>query len=136
MTLTPARRDYLRQIRGEHMEGVEVVTITRADLDALLEEAAKVEAVRVLHKPEKRWQPYEGFESSFATEDEALRSLDDLDVGVVVLENITEHGTPYFEICAECGRIDADQLDEFGEDWSYREGLWPCRTAKALGVSE
>lgn len=48
MTLSPADHARLRNTRGEHMEGVEVVTITRADLDALIAEAHKVACIEAL----------------------------------------------------------------------------------------
>ena len=48
MTLSPADRTRLRTTRGEFMEGVEVVTITRADLDELLEGPRTVTTVEEL----------------------------------------------------------------------------------------
>ena len=36
MSLTPETLSRLQNVRGEHLEGIEVVSITRADLDALI----------------------------------------------------------------------------------------------------
>lgn len=89
---------------------------------------AAVEGVLGLHKPIKKWEPYEGAGYTFATQEEALRAGGDLDLGVVAIEA----GPQYFEVCKECGRIESDQLSEIGEDWGYRESLWPCATIAAI----
>ncbi|MHC6176224.1 hypothetical protein [Glutamicibacter sp. X7] len=82
-----------------------------------------------LHRPVKRWQTHEADEGSFDTEADARAAyLDENDEEF-------EGEVPYFEICAECGRIEAGQMAEIGaEVWNYREGLWPCRTAKTWGA--
>ncbi len=75
--------------------------------------------IAALHRVERRYQVPEVLECSFDTPEEALEYADG---GVV----------SFFEICAECGRIESDQVREFGSDWAYREALWPCRTATML----
>jgi len=87
-----------------------------------------LEAVLALHKPVKKWEPYEGAGYSFNTREEALRSGGEEDLGTVAIEA----GPQYFEICEECGRIESEQLSETGEDWGYRESLWPCPTVAAI----
>ena len=94
----------------------------------LAEQAATIEAVKMLHVPARRYQVLGVDERSFDSAEEAATSaeeaaewLDD-DVG----------GVTYFEVCAECGRVESGQLREYGDEWSYRESLWPCRTATIL----
>jgi hypothetical protein len=91
-----------------------------------------LDAVQALHQPVKKWEPYEGAGYTFASEAAALEALGDVDVNSVVLEGIAENGLPFFEVCAECGRIESDQLSEMGEEWGYRESLWPCPTVAAI----
>lgn len=95
------------------------------DRDALLNALDKVLA---LHKPVKKWEPYEGAGYTFATREEALRASGEEDLGVVAIEA----GPQFFEVCGECGRIEGEQLSEAGEEWGYRESLWPCPTVTAL----
>jgi len=89
---------------------------------------AAIEAVAGLHKPEKRWEPYEGAGYTFFTRDQALEAAGEVDLGVVAIEA----GPQFFEVCGECARVESEQLSETGEEWGYREALWPCKTAEAL----
>jgi len=94
---------------------------------------AAIDAVKALHKPEKRWMPYEGAGVSFDTEREAIEAMDDVDLGVVALESIAENGTPFFEVCAECKHIEDSPCEgECTLEAGYRECIWPCRTIAAL----
>ena len=92
-----------------------------AEVDRLRRELA---AVRELHKPEKRYQPHPEHPGSFDTAQQAA-DYDDTD-----LESVT-----HFVICAECGRIEAEQWDDRTYEGSYLNALWPCATARALGAS-
>ena len=87
-----------------------------------------VGAVRTLHQPIKKWEPYAGAGYSFATREEALRAGGEEDLGRVAIET----GPQFFEVCKECARVESDQLSETGEEWGYRESLWPCPTATAI----
>jgi hypothetical protein len=83
--------------------------------------ATKAEnAITSLHKSERRWT-HPDFTGSFATQQEAEEHSDTANVRA-----------SFFEICAECGRIESEQPKESGQEWSYRESLWPCRTYKNL----
>ena len=64
---------------------------------------AALDAILALHKPKTRWT-HPNWTGSFDT----------------------------FDICAECGRIEAGQLRKSREEWSYRESLWPCPTFTAV----
>lgn len=87
-----------------------------------------MKAVTTLHKPEKRWEPYEGAGYTFLTREQALEAAGEEDLGVVAMEA----GPQYFEVCSECARVESEQLSESGEEWGYREALWPCKTASAV----
>lgn len=97
-------------------------------LDLTRKQAAALEWVEALHRPVKKWEPYEGAGYSFNTRDEALEAGGEEDLGVVAIEA----GPQFFEVCAECSRVESEQLSETGEEWGYRESLWPCPTIKAI----
>lgn len=77
--------------------------------------------VRELHTPEKRWQ-IDITEGSYDSREDAIEDWCECD-GECRCEPV------YFEVCAECGRIESGDDDR---EWSYRESIWPCATAKAL----
>lgn len=85
--------------------------------------------VLALHKIETRWT-HPDWTGSFDTREEASEWDYDESMGD---DDKSQVGS--FEVCAECGRIESEQLKESGDDWSYRESLWPCATAKAMGVA-
>ena len=85
--------------------------------------AAKADAMGTLlalHKPEARYHPRDIDDRSWDTVEEAREYADTCDE---VMES--------FEICAECGRVESEQLREYADEWGYRESLWPCETVKA-----
>lgn len=81
------------------------------------------DAVCGLHKPERRYTPNLAESCSFDTPEEAAE-YDDIDIELVA----------HFDVCAHCGSIEMDDGDSYGRD--YRESLWPCKTAKALGLDK
>jgi hypothetical protein len=81
---------------------------------------ARLEAVLALHKPDRRYT-FGDAGYSCATKRDAAEVFE-------VSFNEIEH----FDICAHCGDIESDD----DPDRSYRESLWPCKTAKAAGVEE
>lgn len=108
----------------------ELIANAPTDLAALI---TALESVMELHKPEKRWMPYDGADVSFDTEAEALESLDDVDVSQVVLESIAENGAPYFEVCAHCKTIEEGVCEgQCTQELGYRESIWPCPTIQAI----
>jgi hypothetical protein len=66
---------------------------------------AKLDAVRDLHKPEKRWHDGSG-EWSVDTPEEC------------------------FEVCHHCGQL---EVNDQAPDVSFRDSLWPCATIRAIG---
>jgi len=76
--------------------------------------------ILALHKPKAHYYPAGIDDRSWETEEEAREYADTEDE---VMES--------FEICAECGRIEADQLREYCDEWAFRESIWPCATFKA-----
>ena len=99
----------------------DVVELMDARDVKIAELSATVEAVETLHRAERRYLA-PGFSTwSFDSAAEAAEWLDD------PIDAVT-----FFEICAECGRIESGQLAESGEEWGYRASLWPCRTAAVL----
>ena len=102
-------------------------------LDLARKQQATLEAVLAVHKPEKRWMPYDGAGVSYNTEREALEATEDVDLNSVVMEDIAENGVPFFEVCAECKRIEDSPCEgECTLEAGYRESIWPCRTIQAL----
>jgi hypothetical protein len=94
---------------------------------------AALEAVMALHKPEKRWMPYDGAGISYDTAKEALEATEDVDLGIVVIEELAENGPPYFEVCAHCKKIEDSPCEgECTLEAGYRESLWPCATHEAI----
>ncbi|MFW0772485.1 hypothetical protein ACLRGI_04885 [Paenarthrobacter nitroguajacolicus] len=100
-------------------------------LDAMTRLLAAIEAVGALHKPEKRWEPYEGAGYTFLTREQALEAAGEEDLGAVAMEA----GPQFFEVCAECARVESEQLSESGEEWGYREALWPCKTTETFAAA-
>lgn len=80
--------------------------------------------VRELHRRQQRWERSDAAGSFESKEDaEAWDDVEGVDLG------------PSFAICSECGRIEAEANEDAGpDDWGYRESLWPCLTARTLGV--
>jgi hypothetical protein len=87
---------------------------------------AAVDAVLAKHKPEKRWT-HPDWTGSFDSREEAAEY--DYDEA---MDDDQKSQVDHFEVCAECGHIEAEQLRESGDEWSYRESLWPCRTVAAI----
>jgi hypothetical protein len=119
----------------------EFIAHARTDIPALLAlvraQQAAIKRVQSLHKPEKCWMPYEGAGFSYATEQEAIDALDDCDVNTIVLESIAENGMPYFEVCAECRRVENGPREgECVREMGYLTSLWPCPTFAALTATE
>lgn len=99
-----------------------------AILDALYPDRHKsndrLAAVTALHCKQDRWERDDST-GSFESQADA-DEWDDYPEG--------EAARVSFAICAECGRIEAEANEDAGaDDWGYRESLWPCATARALG---
>ena len=92
-------------------------------------QAATIEAVKALHVPVRRYQVLGVDERSFDSAEKAADSAED---AAEWLDDDDDDGVTFFEVCVECGRIESDQLRWYGEEWSYRESLWPCPTAAIL----
>ena len=96
--------------------------VQKAGLAAVVA-AAKTEAlapILALHKAEKRFRPEGNHERSWDTLEEAREhSYGDYE------------GVWSFEVCAECGRVELEQLHDHADEWGYCESLWPCKTFKA-----
>jgi hypothetical protein len=90
----------------------------RAEAD-LAAARQQLDQVRALHQPQKRWQ-HPDCEGSFASRQEAL-DWDDCDP-----DDLT-----FFTVCLVCGEIEMSNSE--GER-DYMEAMWPCATAKALGL--
>jgi len=110
------------RLRGEDAE---FIAHARTDLPDL---TAAVRAVRELHQEETRYQPWPDYEGSFDSAEAIAEHFGEPDAGE---EWPREPHT--FGICTECGRIERE-ANEGHDEWSYRESLWPCPTAKAVGV--
>lgn len=92
----------------------------RRERDALQGQLAKA---RELHQPERRYTPDDG-ETSYATySDAADASFDGSGTPVSVT---------FFEVCSHCASIEMAE----GCDHQYKESLWPCEDARALGLGE
>ena len=105
----------------------EVIESRLAEVPALLAErdalAAKLDAVRALHRREVRW----GNEDySIDAEEYADRKTenDEVDAGWGL------DALAAFDVCAECYRV--EQSIEQRDGVAVLEGLWPCPTARAL----
>lgn len=90
------------------------------------------EAIRELHSIEKRWQPYEDWEGSFDTAQEAwdYRIEDNAEPLVTVggiPEPPDESKLSYFLTCSECARIERECMED-ADEWCYKESIWPCKT--------
>ena len=96
----------------------------RKDRDAALARVEELEGrlatARALHKPVLRYTP-DGGETSYDTEAEAA------EVYTGTFEPVTT-----FKVCAHCASIEMGDLPYR----DYRESLWPCKDAKALGLGE
>jgi hypothetical protein len=80
-----------------------------------------LQAVRDLHRRETRWQPSPDADYSYDSEEECREFMDDL------------ADQPYtFDICAECGRVEGSNRDDFGYDAS----VWPCLTRRVMGETD
>jgi hypothetical protein len=103
------------------------------DMAALL---GAVNAVHALHKPERRWMPYDEAGYSFATEKEAYEALADADANQVVLGGIAANGLPYFEVCAHCKTVEEGACEgECTRELGYLTSLWPCPTVTAINAA-
>jgi hypothetical protein len=78
---------------------------------------------RELHQPERRYTPDDG-ETAYATYSEAADASFD---GVGTPVSVT-----FFEVCSHCASIEMAE----GCDHQYKESLWPCEDARALGLGE
>ena len=100
------------------------VTVDGERLDALRERDAlqgQLDKARALHQPERRYTPDDG-ETSYATYSEAADASFD---GTGTPVSVT-----FFEVCAHCASIEMAE----GCEHDYRESLWPCKDAIALGL--
>jgi len=87
------------------------------------EVSARLGHAREFHSKQDRWErPDAG--GSFESKAEA-DEWDEYEDGL--------EATVGFAICAECGRIEAEAHED-DDEWGYRESIWPCRTALALGA--
>ncbi|MEU5157343.1 hypothetical protein [Glycomyces sp. NPDC021274] len=78
---------------------------------------------REIHQPERRYTPDDG-ETSYATYAESADASFD---GVGTPRSVT-----FFEVCSHCASL--EMAEGCGHD--YKESLWPCETARALGLGE
>jgi len=104
---------------------------TPSDLEYLLAENARLQERldtaegrlarhAALHKPVRRYIPDDG-ETSYDTYFEAADATP------------YQHGAvTFFEICEHCASIEIAE----GCEHDYRESLWPCKDAEALGIAE
>lgn len=119
--VTPAMRNYDTAV---------FIAAAPTDTARLL---AAVKAVVALHEPERCWMPYEGAEVSYATEQEAIEAMEDCDLNQVAMQAIAENGTPFFEVCAECRRVENGPCEgECVREMGYLTSLWPCPTVAAV----
>lgn len=85
----------------------------------LAEAQAKIDAALRLHTPERRYTTADG-EASWDTPEDCSADND------IPLESV-EH----FVVCAHCGSI---EMGDEGSEREYASSMWPCDTAKALGM--
>lgn len=91
------------------------------DLDEELGAAkAQVDAALRLHTPERRYTTTGG-EASWETAEDCAEDND------IPLEAVK-----HFDVCVHCASIETGD----DSDRDYRESLWPCDTAKSLGVTD
>jgi len=83
----------------------------------------QLDKARALHQPERRYTPDDG-ETSYATYSEAADASFD---GVGTPRSVT-----FFEVCSHCASIEMAE----GCEHDYKESLWPCADAVALGLGE
>src|SRR5690606_37720219 len=101
-----------------------LIAHARTDVDDM---AAALTAVLDLHKPERRYMPYEGADVSYSTEREAIEESADVDLGAVAIVSLLENGAPYFDLCAHCKAIEDSPCDgDCTQEAGYRESLYPC----------
>lgn len=112
-------------IEGDARAIVAAVTpILLAQVQGRLDTAeGRLATLTELHKPERRYTPNLAESCSFDTPEEAAE-YDDIDIDLVT----------HFNVCAHCGPIEMGDGDPYGRD--YRESLWPCETAKTLGLDK
>lgn len=101
---------------GKPFEDAAFIGAARQDIPQLV---AALTTVLDLHRPEKRYQPWEACDHSWDTAQEAA------DAGCVELAEVS-----HFEVCGQCG--DIEMADE--NDRDYRESLWPCPTFRAVAA--
>jgi hypothetical protein len=87
---------------------------------------AAVDAVLAKHKPEKRWT-HPDWTGSFDSREEAAEYDYDEAMG-----DDQKSQVDHFVVCAECGYIEAEQLRDSGDEWSYKHSIWPCPTVAAI----
>lgn len=100
---------------GLMSSGREYTEVLLAHIDAL---EGQLATARALHKPERRYVTPDDDESSY-DDPEWIAEAWDMPVDQV----------HYFTVCSHCGSV---ELGTGGRD--YRESLWPCADAKALGL--
>jgi hypothetical protein len=86
----------------------------------LAEAKGMIDAALRLHTPERRYTTADGDASWDTAEDCASDS------------DIPFEAVEHFDVCTHCGSIEVGD----DSDRDYRESLFPCDTAKALGVTE
>jgi hypothetical protein len=121
-TLVQAPR-YVDVADGRWDENAEAIANAPSDIAYLLGQNALLEGqlamAREIHKPETRYTPDDG-ETSYDTYADAAE-----------ISKITDIAPTQFEVCEHCGSIEMD-----AGATEYRDSLWPCDTARALGLGE
>jgi hypothetical protein len=86
----------------------------------LAEAKAKIDAALRLHTPERRYTAAGG-EASWDTADDCAAA-----------NEIPVESVEHFDVCAHCRSI---EMGDEGSEREYASSMWPCSTAKALGVT-
>lgn len=101
------------------------------------------EAVLALHTPIRRYLPKTGSDDSYPTAEAALAEhLKDSMRGFESLPRDRPEQMPFFEICAECSRVenaahdDGHPGDDDGSELIVVASRWPCATYTALNAAD
>lgn len=96
--------------------------------------AIALEAVVALHKPEKRWLPWDGADVSYSSAEEAWDEYNySVDKGYLdeSFQNIADR--PFFILCSHCKELEDSPDDgESTRELGYRESLYPCKTVGTI----
>lgn len=84
---------------------------------------AALDRIRSLHQPVHRYCDLDG-ERSWDTVEEAAEALD-----------ISPGEVDHFDVCKHCSMVESSlwHLNDEEVPW-YLESIWPCATAKAIGI--